>query len=163
MNNFNITIREEVKDQDRENVRKILSSTGFFYEEEINIGVELVEEALSKGIKSGYYFLFAEIDNKTIGFTCYGPIPCTRFSYDIYWIALLNSYRGKNIGSKLLELTEKKIFSLGGKRIYIETSSRTQYESTREFYKKKGYKKEAIIENFYDENDSKVIFLKILK
>ncbi|HPZ07192.1 MAG TPA: GNAT family N-acetyltransferase [Candidatus Eremiobacteraeota bacterium] len=152
--------REEVKPSDVEAVRNILESSGYFYKEEINVGVELVEESLSKGISSGYHFIFAEEGERVIGYTCFGKIACTKASFDLYWIAVHNDCRSKGLGKKLLNLSEKKIASMGGKRIYVETSNRPQYESTRVFYIKCRYNVEAILKDFYGDGDDKVIFIK---
>ncbi len=157
-----VTFREEVLEKDPENVRNIVTSTGFFHEEEIDIAVELPEERLAKGLKSGYLFVFAEVDNIVAGYTCYGIIPCTKASYDLYWIAVHNDFRGSGIGKMLLSLTEKKIKELGGHGVYIETSTRKQYEPTRAFYLRCDYKEAAVLENFYDINDGKVIYVKSL-
>jgi hypothetical protein len=51
---------------------------------------------------------------------------------------------------------------MGGRRIYIETSSRAQYEPTRGFYLKCGYRQETILEDFYAPGDGKVIYVKAL-
>ena len=157
-----LLLREEVKEEDCQAVREIVTSTGFFYEDEIDIAVELEEERLEKGLDSGYYFLFAEDKNKVVGYTCFGPVPCTKFSYDLYWIAVHNDYRCKGIGKKLLYDSEEKIKKIGGKRIYIETSNRQQYECTRAFYLNCNYKVDAILKDFYDDNDDKVIYVKAL-
>ncbi|MEQ8187196.1 MAG: GNAT family N-acetyltransferase [Candidatus Eremiobacterota bacterium] len=156
-----ITFREEVIPSDIETVREILESSGYFYKEEIAVGVELVEERLNKGIASGYHFLFAEENGRVVGYTCFGEIACTKGSFDLYWIAVHNDIRGSGIGKKLLTLTEKKISDMGGKRIYVETSNRKQYESTRVFYIKCRYSVEAILKDFYGPGDDKVIFLRV--
>ena len=88
-----LVFRTSVNDTDIENVREIVSSTGFFSDEEVIIAAELVEERLTKGESSGYFFLFIEIDGKTIGYSCFGPIPATKLSYDLYWIAVHNDYQ----------------------------------------------------------------------
>ncbi len=160
MNINNLVIREEVFQKDIEGVRLIAEGTGFFNEEEIDVAAELVEERLNKGIKSGYHFLFAEIDNTLIGYTSYGKIACTDASYDLYWIIVHKDYQGYKIGKKLLKESEEKIKNLGGKRIYVETSSREQYVPTRQFYLKQNYIEEAVLKDFYKEGDSKVIYLK---
>jgi ribosomal protein S18 acetylase RimI-like enzyme len=154
--------REKVKLSDIETVREILTSSGYFYKEEIAIGVELVEERLNKGISSGYHFLFAEEDGRVTGYTCFGEIACTKGSFDLYWIAVDNKVRRSGIGKKLLTLSEKKIAEMGGKRIYVETSNRKQYESTRVFYLKCRYYVDAILKDFYGTGDDKVIFVKVL-
>lgn len=153
-----IVYRNEPQETDIENVREIITSTGFFYDHEIPVAVELVEERLQKGLDSGYFFIFAELDGKTIAYSCFGEIPCTKGSYDLYWIATHNDYRGKGIGKKLLAETVKAIAEVGGRSIYIETSSKKMYEPTRYFYENYGCTTEAILKDFYDTNDHKYIY-----
>ena len=82
--------REEPISSDVESIRGIVSSTDFFSLEERSIAEELAEERLTKGVSSGYHFLFAEGEGTVIGYACFGPIPGTRESYDLYWIAVRN-------------------------------------------------------------------------
>ncbi len=156
-----LSFREEPLSTDPKSVREIVESSGFFYPTEIEVACELILERLSKGIESGYYFLFAEEEGKVVGYTCFGPIPCTLKSYDLYWIAVHHSRRGSGIGSALLSRTEKIIMGIGGARIYVETSSRDLYRPTKAFYRASGYRIETILEDFYAPGDGKVIFLKI--
>ena len=143
---------------DIENVREIITSTSFFQTHEIPVAVELVEERLSKGVESGYHFIFVETEGKTVAYACFGEIPCTKGSFDLYWIATHNEYRGKGIGKMLMAEVESHIKGIGGRVIYIETSSKAQYEPTRKFYENYGCKTEAVLKNFYDLNDSKHIY-----
>ncbi len=156
------TYRTEVRPDDRLAVRVILESTGFFYPEEIGVAVELVEERLQRGEASGYLFEFAEIGGQVAGYTCYGPIACTRASYDLYWIGVHQEHRRAGLGRLLLARAEAEIHRLGGQRVYVETSSRPQYEPTRTFYLACGYRLEAQLEDFYAPGDGKTIFLKVL-
>ena len=145
-----------------ERVREIVVSSGFFSEAEIEVAVELVQERLNKGVESGYYFLFAEQDQKVAGYSCFGPIPCTVESYDIYWIAVQQELRRSGLGVEILKNVEERIREMGGKRIYVETSSRQQYRPTRSFYSRCGYRREATLENFYSSGDHKVVYLRVL-
>lgn len=158
-----ITYRHDVEPKDKENIRLILESSGFFFPDEIDAAVELVDERLMKGIRSGYYFLFAEQGDRVLGYTCFGPIACTKASYDIFWIAVHHDLRGQGVGKKLLAKTEQMIINLGGERIYIETSGRKLYEPTRLFYHNFGYQEEAILKDFYAPGDDKVIFVKKIR
>ena len=157
-----IEFRETVTHADEKNVQNIVKSTGFFSPDEIHIAVELVTERLQKGLESGYYFIFAEIDRRTIGYSCFGPIPATRFSYDLYWIAVHNDWRGKGMGRKILEASEQAVKKLGGQRLYIETSGREQYRPTRSFYISCDYTKEAHLKDFYAPGDAKYFYVKAL-
>jgi ribosomal protein S18 acetylase RimI-like enzyme len=147
---------------DADNVRTIVRSSGFFSAQEIEVAVELVKEWETKGLISGYCFLFAERAGEVAGYTCYGPIPCTVESFDIYWVAVSEPLRRFGLGRALLQETEDRIRGMEGKRVYVETSSRPQYEPTRAFYRRCGYGEAALLEHFYAPEDHKIIFLKIL-
>ena len=157
-----LAFRDRVIEADREHVRAVLEATGFFRPDEVAVGVELVGERLAKGLASGYHFLFAEINGRVAGYTCYGPIACTVHSYDEFWIAVHPDFQGRGVGKRLQERTEQAIRALGGRRVYIETSSRAQYEPTRAFYLACGCRIEAELPDFYDEGDGKVVLLKVL-
>ena len=98
-----------------------------------------------------------------IGYTCYGLVPATVSSYDIYWIVVSNDLQGQGLGKRLMAETEKIILQSGGKQVYAETSSREQYEPTHKFYESCGFQKEAFLKNFYADNDGKIIYSKVLK
>jgi D-alanine-D-alanine ligase len=157
---LSISYREEPVAKDAQCVREIIASSGFFSKGEIDVAVELVEERLNKGKASGYYFLFAELDGRVVGYTCFGPIACTEKSFDLYWIAIHNDLRGRGLGKELLARSEATIAQMGGSRIYLETSSKPLYEPTRAFYLQTGYHIETSLEDFYAPGDGKVIFLK---
>jgi ribosomal protein S18 acetylase RimI-like enzyme len=158
--NEQLIFRENVVADDAAAVRAIVASSGFFYDHEIEVAVELVDERLQKGLKSGYLFLFAEQDGHTVGYSCYGEIACTEGSYDLYWIAVHNDCRNQGIGKILLEKTEELIASLKGRVIWVETSGQEKYLPTRKFYLRFKYKEEAVLRGFYGPNDDKVIFVK---
>ena len=158
----NLQYRESPLAGDIEAIRRIVVSTKFFNDDELDIAVELIEERLNKGVKSGYCFLFAEINNKVVGYVCYGPIDGTSNSYDLYWIAVDNDYRSLGIGKELMVRTEKLIKKQGGRRVYVETSSREQYVPTRKFYLSCDYFIEAQLKDFYGPNDDKCMFVKVI-
>jgi ribosomal protein S18 acetylase RimI-like enzyme len=160
MNKPDFTLRTIPGPEDPAHIREIVSSTGFFREDEIHIAVELPEEWLAKGAASGYEFLFADIDGKPVAYSCYGLIPCTLHSYDLYWIATHQDYKNRGIGCALLRETEKAIQKAGGITIYVETSSRDQYAPTRAFYENNSYILKARYEDFYDRGDDKVVYIK---
>jgi ribosomal protein S18 acetylase RimI-like enzyme len=139
-----------------------VASTGFFRDDEIEIAVELVEERLARGTASGYEFIFAELDGILAGYACYGPIPCTTGSFDLYWIAVDPRYQRHGFGRALLSAVEIRIAARGGQRIYIDTSGKDQYASTRAFYERNGFHCDARLEDFYADGDDRVIYAKRL-
>lgn len=158
-----IYFRSELRQSDVGAIVEILRSTSFFYQHEIDVAVELAEENLKKGeAASGYIFLIAEKAGKTVAFACYGKTPCTADSFDLYWIAVHHDLQGAGLGKRMMKMAEEAIRDLGGKKIWIETSSRPLYESTRAFYLKSGCGLVAELPDFYGPGDNKCIFLKRL-
>lgn len=164
-----LILRDQPSPDDVARVRAIVQSTGFFNQDEIRIAGELVEETLAKGPVEGYRFLFADVFEpdthpatagtpKTVGYTCYGQIPCTTGSFDLYWIAVDASMRGRGLGTLLQRKTEANIRSIGGRRLFAETSGRPQYEPTRRFYLGLGYQEEARLADFYAPGDDKLVY-----
>ena len=96
-----IVFRCDVQSDDRDRLRAIVASTGVFSPVEIEVAIELLDERLEKGPPSGYHFIFAERDNRTLGYACYGPIALTAASYDLYWIAVDKTCHGQKIGQLL--------------------------------------------------------------
>jgi ribosomal protein S18 acetylase RimI-like enzyme len=156
------TLRFEPQDSDRAAIRRIVDSTGLFRAPEVDIAVELVEARLSKGAASGYEFAFAEEDNKLLGYACFGHNSMTVVSYDLYWICVDKNLHGRGVGKQLLEAVEKRIKQLGGRRLYIETSTRPDYVATRGFYLRCGYALEAELADYYAPGDGKAIFVKAI-
>ncbi|MBN2450371.1 MAG: GNAT family N-acetyltransferase [Lentisphaeria bacterium] len=157
-----LTLREEPVPSDRARVRDLIDATGFFLPHEVPVAVELVEERLARGLDSGYHFVFAESGGRLAGYSAFGPIACTAGSWDLYWIAVHPDFQGQGVGRKLLERSEQRIREQGGRRVYIETSSRPQYTPTRAFYEKTAYTLETVLEDFYGPGDGKVIYCKVV-
>jgi ribosomal protein S18 acetylase RimI-like enzyme len=157
-----ITFRTTPLASDVDRIKEIVLSTGFFYEHELEIAVELIRERLDQGEKSGYYFVFAEAEGVTAAYSCYGPIPETRTAFDLYWIVTHNDFRGQGIGKVLLDETYRHVTGMGGTQIYAETSGREHYAPTRHFYNSAGYTLESTFKDFYDKGDDKLVYVKWL-
>lgn len=155
-------LRHTVTSEDPAAVRRLAEATGYFTAEEAGVAAELVGERLSKGPSSGYHFVFAEHHGQLAGYTCYGPVPLTASGYDLYWIVVSPEFQGQGLGRILLRETERLARLAGGHRLYADTSGRTQYSSTRAFYERVGFRREAVLEDFYAPGDAKVIYSKPL-
>jgi ribosomal protein S18 acetylase RimI-like enzyme len=151
--------RREVRKTDVEAVRRLVAATGYFHPEEIGIAVELVEETLADPQGAGYHFLFADgAEGAVVAYSCFGPIPMTVGSWDLYWIAVDPHRQGSGLGRLLLRESERSAQAAGARRMYVETSGRPQYAPTRGFYERCGYAKIAELDDFYAPGDSKVLY-----
>jgi GNAT superfamily N-acetyltransferase len=160
---MNIQIRDELLPADRAPLEQILRSCKFFRDDELAVAFELIDDRLQKGKASDYYFLVALSGDRVVGYCCYGRIPCTVHSFDLYWIVVDPTIHRAGIGRKLVAAAEEQVRKLGGKRLYIDTSSRPLYTPTHHFYSSCGYRVEATLREFYAPGDNKVVFSKVLE
>lgn len=154
-------VRRELFPTDREAIASLLAATGFFNPEEMAVALELVDERLAQGPASHYRFVVAEEAGKVVGYACWGPIPGTRLSADLYWIAVHPHAQEQGVGRALLLAAEAWMAEQGRFRVYVETSTRPQYAPTRAFYLACGYQLAAELPDFYAPGDGKAIFLKL--
>ena len=155
-----VQLRTELKALDRSAIEQILKTTGFFSQVEQDIALELIDDRLQVGEASDYHFVVAEVAGKVAGYSCFGSVPCTLSSWDLYWIAVSPGLQGSGVGRKLVVATEEEARKLGATRMYVDTSGRAQYEPTRAFYERCGYERAATFPDFYAPADAKVVYQK---
>ena len=155
--------RSQLSVEDVERITAVTQATGFFSAEEVAIARELTTENVTKGeLLSEYYFLVLDSPQGVDAFACYGPIPGTVGSFDLYWIVVSPSLQGRGAGRSLIQATVARVVAAGGKRLYADTSSRAQYAPTRAFYERCGFSQVALLDDYYDRGDGKVIYLRRL-
>ena len=154
-------IRRGLAASDREPLETLIRETAFFNAEEVEVALELIDDGLAEGKASHYRFVVAG-DESVAGYACWGPIPGTAASADLYWIVVHPAHQGRGIGAALLKAAEEWMASEGRTRAYVETSTRAQYDPTRRFYFACGYELAAELADFYAPGDGKAIFLKVL-
>jgi ribosomal protein S18 acetylase RimI-like enzyme len=151
-----------IKQGDKDELRTILESTGFFYDFEVDTALGLVDETCAKGDDAGYFWMKIAEEGKVVAFATYGNNPCSVHSFDLYWIAVREEARGKHYGKTLLDAIEKDVLDRGGKILWIETSGRSLYKPTEAFYMSRGYELAASLKDFYGPGDPKQIYRKEL-
>jgi ribosomal protein S18 acetylase RimI-like enzyme len=70
--------------------------------------------------------------------------------------------RGHGIGHTLLTRVEAEVQARGGRLLVIETSDTPAYTLARRLYESSGYRREAVVHDFYAPGDSLLIFSKEL-
>ena len=149
--------RETLRAGDEALVERLCRAAGNFREDEVRVAVELVEERRAKGEASGYEFLFAQENDRDIGYVCYGQIPCTMTSWDVYWIVVDPEHQNRGIGRLLLTEAERRMINAGALRIYVDTSGTEDYRASRAFYERNGYDLVARLPDFHGPFDDKII------
>jgi len=133
-----------------------------FTTEEVDTVRELLDEYVAKGDASGYHFLSCRLERRVVGFACYGARALTRGAFDLYWIGTSSSAQRRGVGAALIARVEQNVQTMGGRLLIVETSSLPEYEPARHFYESHGYRRQAVVEDFYDEGDNLVMYTKKL-
>ncbi|MFH1614190.1 MAG: GNAT family N-acetyltransferase [Planctomycetota bacterium] len=150
--------------EDKAAVMSILSRTGFFRANELEIAEEVFDDAVTKGPEGDYQsFVAREEEHNTIGWVCFGPTPCTIGTFDVYWLAVDPQHQNRGVGSFLMQYAADFIENLKGRMIVVETSGNPRYQITRRFYEKTGYHRAASLKDFYADGDDKIIYVKYLR
>ena len=143
------------------------AGTGFFSEAEVGIVEELAWESITDGEESGYCFLLARdgghAPDAPVGFACFGPVPCTLGSWHLYWVVVDQGMQGRGYGRQICREVEHRIRVQGGRKVFLETSSRDQYLSTRGFYEACGYGLESTLVDYYALGEDCLVYTKVLK
>ena len=105
-----------------------------------------------------YEFVGAYDDRDLLlGYACFGPTPATDGTYDLYWLAVDPAAQGRGAGRALVRWVERELTARGARLLVVETSSRTDYAHTREFYARGGYVEAARVRDFYAPADDRII------
>jgi GNAT superfamily N-acetyltransferase len=158
-----ISVSKGILAEERSVIEDIFTSTGFFYDFEIEIALGLVDSTIDYGAEDcGYYWMRLYSDNHLVAIANYVKNSFSVHSWDLYWIAVHNESRHKKLGSVLLKAVEDDIRNSGGKILWLDTSGRPLYKPTENFYIKNGYSLQASLKDFYAPGDPKQIYSKIL-
>ncbi|HZE88748.1 MAG TPA: GNAT family N-acetyltransferase [Verrucomicrobiae bacterium] len=147
---------------DRAPIERILKATGVFFDDEVAVALELFDIARDRRGQTDYIFLCADVGGRLAGYACYGPVPMTDRTFDLYWIAVDPNLHGRGVGRALLDAMEGDLKARGARKVFIETGGRDAYAPTRRFYEATGYTVAARLPGFYREGDDKYVFMKDL-
>ncbi len=153
---------------DTDRILALTRATGVFRDEEMEIAREVFHDAVTAPGPSGgggaprpYYALGAELDDRLVGWICWGQTPCTDGTWDLYWLAVDPGAHGHGVGSTLIEEMERRLAGTA-RLISVDTSGRPDYGPTRAFYIARGYQAVARVPDFYAPGDDQVILTKVL-
>jgi ribosomal protein S18 acetylase RimI-like enzyme len=138
--------------EDRDRVHAMVEATGVFRADEVDVALEVFDDAVAApGVD--YHALGAYDDDRLVGFTLFGPTPCTVTTWDLYWIVVGPEVHRLGVGRRLMAASEEAIARRGGRLVVVETSSRENYGPTRSFYEALGYDRAAHIAEYYAASD----------
>jgi D-alanine-D-alanine ligase len=144
-------------------VSSLVDSIENFNKAEVECALELINIYLHDDNQTDYRVVVAEDSEPSVrGYACWGPVPLTKGAYDLYWIATHPESRGRGYGQALMSYVEDKVKEEQGRLLVVETSGKSSYAATVQFYQRLGYEEASRIEHFYDVGDDRLIFVKRL-
>ncbi|MDO4161766.1 MAG: GNAT family N-acetyltransferase [Pseudomonadota bacterium] len=153
-----LSFRDRLRENDPEIIARIAASTGFFDDRDIQLNTEIARHLLHHK-DCEHRFLFAEDNGKTVAYACFEELPDAKAgTYELFWLSTLNEYRGLGIGRRLVAYLIEHLKSLGAERLYVKTDSTAQYEPTRRFYEKCGFRLRAVLPEYYGTGDDCCIY-----
>jgi ribosomal protein S18 acetylase RimI-like enzyme len=144
---------------DRRRIEEITRAVRLFRDDEVPIALEVFDAAVAGS--PDYIALGATLDERLIGWICWGPTPCTLGTYDLYWMAVDPAAQAAGIGTALLREMEGRLAG-SARLIVVETAGRPDYRPTCAFYEARGYRKAAVIPDFYAPGDDQFVYVKTL-
>ena len=155
-------IRPLTRDDDAR-VLAMTEGTQFFRPEEVPVAMEVFRASVGIGRAPDpdYENAGAEVDGVLAGWICWGPTPCTRGTFDLYWIVVDPSSQGQGVGAALVTEMERRVAGRA-RLIVVETGGRPEYEPTRAFYARRGYQVASTVADYYEPGDDLVVFVKRL-
>ena len=144
---------------DRRRIEEITRAVSVFRDDEVPVALEVFDGAVAGS--PDYVALGATVDERLVGWICWGPTPCTLGTYDLYWMAVDPAAQAAGIGTALLREMEGRLAG-SARLIVVETAGRPDFRPTRVFYEARGYRKASVIPDFYAPGDDQVVYLKAL-
>lgn len=148
----------KVQIQDLDGLKEVLDSSELFPSEYLD---DMISAYFNNNDTEEIWFTYID-NNSPIALGYCVPEKFTNGTYNLYAIAVKKELQGQGIGHKMMAFIEKLLVDSGKRILIIETSSIDHYILTRKFYNKLGYRQEAVIKDFWNDGEDKVIFWKKL-
>jgi ribosomal protein S18 acetylase RimI-like enzyme len=140
----------------------IATQTGVFKPIEIEALGHLLADIHGPDREEGHRAVSYVSNGKPIGFAYFAPTEMTDRTWHLFWIFVDRTTHARGVGAKIMNYVESEIQNAGGRVLIVETSGLPNYDLTRKFYIKLGYKQVAVVPDFYADGDDMVVFWKRL-
>jgi len=153
-------IREASLD-DLDQIRGILSASSVFTADEEHEILNCVEHYLREPEGDEFLTYVHAVDGIVAGFISLG-LGLGNKTYEVYWICVSPVHQGNGVGTKLLTFAESYAMRAEARILFVETSSKKEYGRARTLYEHGGYALSAVVRDYFDDGDDKVIYAKKL-
>ena len=152
------TVIRAVKKEDIPALKSVLNSIELFPAEMLD---DMIHDYLTNDQSTDIWFTATE-QGKPVSIGYCASERLTEGTFNLYAIGVHQDLQGKGIGQKMMLYIEEYLRKNGGRILIVETSGTPTFELTRKFYHQCDYVKQAVIPEFYEAGDDKVVFWKKL-
>ena len=137
-------------------------SSGLFQPEELEAVQVMLDEYHATNAANGHRMLACEEGGTPVGIAYFAPKEFTDRVWELLMIAVDAPRHRQGIGGELLRAVEGAVRAADGRLLLVETSSKSSFERTRQFYRKHGYSEVAHIPDFFADGGGTASFIKRL-
>ncbi len=143
---------------DTEALKQVVDSSGLFPSEYLD---EMISDYFNNPDTQDIWFAYIDGNIPTaIGYCV--PEKLTEGTYNLLAIGVLQQSQRKGIASDMMSYIEQLLKQKDGRLLIVETSSDDAQTGARNFYKKIGYTRAAVIKDFWKDGEDKIVFWKKL-
>ena len=150
-------IRKVIK-EDIPELKVVLDSSELFPSHLLD---DMIRDYLNNEQSADIWFTATD-EGKPISIGYCAPERLTEGTYNLYAIAVHKDQQRNGIGKQMMTYIENELRQNHNRILIVETSGKPEFEITREFYIKCNYVQQALIPEFYEKGDDKIVFWKKL-
>ncbi len=147
-----------VTQADIDGLKIVLDSCGLFPSEYLD---EMIADYLNNADTQDFWFTYFD-NNSPVAIGYCAPEKLTNGTYNLLAIGVAESFQRKGIANQMMNYIEQHLKSKDGRILIVETSTDDAQVGARQLYKKIGYTQEAVIRDFWNDGEDKIVFLKKL-
>lgn len=147
-----------VKLSDIDGLKSVLDSCGLFPSEYLD---SMISDYFNNAETEEIWFTYIH-NNQPIAIGYCVPEALTNGTYNLRAIGVSQQSQRNGIAREMMEYLEQIIAKKGGRVLIVETSSDDAQIAARHFYNKIGYTEVAVIKDFWNEGEDKIVFWKKL-
>ena len=148
----------EVIHSDLDSLKIVLDSCGLFPSEYLD---DMISDYFHNLDTNEIWFTYVENDSPiSIGYCI--PEKLTSGTYNLLAIGVFENHQRKGVAVEMMNFIEQKLKTIGARVLIVETSSDDAQIGARNLYQKLGYNQEAVIRDFWNEGEDKIVYWKKL-
>ncbi len=142
---------------DKDQLIQLIQSLNMFQEDEISFIIEGFQNRDDECI-----WLGDQEEKELVAVVHSVPEAMTNGTWNALMLIVSPEYQKQGRGKALMRQLENELMSRDQRLLIVETSAMDDFQGARDFYAKIDYTCEAMIKHFYDANDHKIVFSRLL-